>query len=402
MTAVASAAAPGGTHGAPAAEDFDVIRTEVRRLCDKYGNPYWRSLEPDRYPEDFVAELTAQGWLGALIPEEYGGGGLSLAGASVILEEISASGGNPSACHAQMYVMGTLLRHGSEAQKRRYLPPIAEGRSRLQAFGVTEPAAGSETTAIRTRADRHGDTWRINGQKIWTSRALHSDLMLLLARTAPPGEFAERTSGLSVFIFELRGTDGELVPGLTINPIPTMMNHNTTEVFLDDVVIGADALIGTEGMGFSHILDGMNAERILIAAECIGDGRFFLDRASEYARQREVFGRPIGMNQGVQFPLAKAYANLQAADLMRWKAADLFDRGEPCGAEANMAKMLASEASWEAGNAALNTHGGFGFAVEYDIERKLRETRLYQVAPVNNNLVLAFIAQKCLGLPRSY
>ncbi len=402
MTAVASATAPGGTHGAPAAEDFDVIRTEVRRLCDKYGNPYWRSLEPDRYPEDFVAELTAQGWLGALIPEEYGGGGLSLAGASVILEEISASGGNPSACHAQMYVMGTLLRHGSEAQKQRYLPQIAEGRSRLQAFGVTEPAAGSETTAIRTRADRHGDTWRINGQKIWTSRALHSDLMLLLARTAPPGEFAERTSGLSVFIFELRGTDGELVPGLTINPIPTMMNHNTTEVFLDDVVIGADALIGTEGMGFSHILDGMNAERILIAAECIGDGRFFLDRASEYARQREVFGRPIGMNQGVQFPLAKAYANLQAADLMRWKAADLFDRGEPCGAEANMAKMLASEASWEAGNAALNTHGGFGFAVEYDIERKLRETRLYQVAPVNNNLVLAFIAQKCLGLPRSY
>ena len=402
MTAVASAAAPGGTHGAPAAEDFDVIRTEVRRLCDKYGNPYWRSLEPDRYPEDFVAELTTQGWLGALIPEEYGGAGLSLAGASVILEEISASGGNPSACHAQMYVMGTLLRHGSEAQKQRYLPPIAEGRSRLQAFGVTEPAAGSETTAIRTRADRHGDTWRINGQKIWTSRALHSDLMLLLARTAPPGEFAERTSGLSVFIFELRGTDGELVPGLTINPIPTMMNHNTTEVFLDDVVIGADALIGTEGMGFSHILDGMNAERILIAAECIGDGRFFLDRASEYARQREVFGRPIGMNQGVQFPLAKAYANLQAADLMRWKAADLFDRGEPCGAEANMAKMLASEASWEAGNAALNTHGGFGFAVEYDIERKLRETRLYQVAPVNNNLVLAFIAQKCLGLPRSY
>ena len=402
MTAVASAAAPGGTHGAPAAEDFDVIRTEVRRLCDKYGNPYWRSLEPDRYPEDFVAELTARGGRGALIPEEYGGGGLSLAGASVILEEISASGGNPSACHAQMYVMGTLLRHGSEAQKQRYLPQIAEGRSRLQAFGVTEPAAGSETTAIRTRAERHGDTWRINGQKIWTSRALHSDLMLLLARTAPPGGFAERTSGLSVFIFELRGTDGELVPGLTINPIPTMMNHNTTEVFLDDVVIGADALIGTEGMGFSHILDGMNAERILIAAECIGDGRFFLDRASEYARQREVFGRPIGMNQGVQFPLAKAYANLQAADLMRWKAADLFDRGEPCGAEANMAKMLASEASWEAGNAALNTHGGFGFAVEYDIERKLREPRLYQVAPVNNNLVLAFIAQKCLGLPRSY
>ncbi len=397
-----SAVAPAPPHAVAAAEDFEMIRTEVRRLCDKYGNAYWRELEPDRYPEEFVAELTEQGWLGALIPEEYGGGGLSLAGASVILEEISASGGNPSACHAQMYVMGTLLRHGSAAQKQRYLPRIADGRLRLQAFGVTEPAAGSETTAIRTRAEREGDTWRINGQKIWTSRALHSDLMILLARTSPPGQSDDRTSGLSVFIFELRGPDGEMLPGLTINPIPTMMNHNTTEVFFDDVVIDGEALVGTEGMGFSHILDGMNAERILIAAECIGDGRFFLDRASEYARQREVFGRPIGKNQGVQFPLAKAYANLQAADLMRWKAADLFDRGEPCGAEANMAKMLASEASWEAGNAALNTHGGFGFAVEYDIERKLRETRLYQVAPVNNNLVLAFIAQKCLGLPKSY
>ena len=397
-----SAVAPAPPHAVAAAEDFEMIRTEVRRLCDKYGNAYWRELEPDRYPEEFVAELTEQGWLGALIPEEYGGGGLSLAGASVILEEISASGGNPSACHAQMYVMGTLLRHGSAAQKQRYLPRVADGRLRLQAFGVTEPAAGSETTAIRTRAEREGDTWRINGQKIWTSRALHSDLMILLARTSVPGQAADRTSGLSVFIFELRGPNGELVPGLTINPIPTMMNHNTTEVFFDNVVIDSDALVGTEGMGFSHILDGMNAERILIAAECIGDGRFFLDRASEYARQREVFGRSIGKNQGVQFPLAKAYANLQAADLMRWKAADLFDRGEPCGAEANMAKMLASEASWEAGNAALNTHGGFGFAVEYDIERKLRETRLYQVAPVNNNLVLAFIAQKCLGLPKSY
>ena len=402
MTAVVSPAASPFTGDTETAEDFEMIRSEVRRLCDKYGNSYWRGLEPDLYPEEFVAELTAHGWLGALIPAEYGGGGLSLAGASVILEEISASGGNPSACHAQMYVMGTLLRHGSAAQKERYLPRIASGRLRLQAFGVTEPAAGSETTAIRTRADRDGDTWRINGQKIWTSRALHSDLMLLLARTQPPGGFEDRTRGLSVFIFRLRGADGGLVPGLTINPIPTMMNHNTTEVFFDDVVIGADALVGTEGMGFSHILDGMNAERILIAAECIGDGRFFLDRASDYARQREVFGRPIAMNQGVQFPLAKAYANLQAADLMRWRAADLFDRGRPCGAEANMAKMLASEASWEAGNAALNTHGGFGFAVEYDIERKLRETRLYQVAPVNNNLVLSFIAQKCLGLPRSY
>lgn len=382
-------------------DDFDTIRTEIRRLCDRFGNEYWRGLEPDRYPDEFVADLTEHGWLAALIPEQYGGGGLSLAGASVILEEISASGGNPSACHAQMYVMGTLLRHGSDEQKQQYLPQIAEGTLRLQAFGVTEPVAGSETTAIRTRAERDGDTWRINGQKIWTSRALHSDLMILLARTAPADE-TDRVGGLSVFLLRLRDDDGELIPGLTINPIPTWMNHNTTEVFFDDVVIPADALVGTEGMGFRHILDGMNAERILIAAECVGDGKFFLERASSYAREREVFGRPIGSNQGVAFPLAQAYANLQAADLMRWKAAEMFDRSEPCGVEANMAKMLASNASWEAGNAALNTHGGFGFAVEYDIERKLRETRLYQVAPINNNLVLAFVAQKCLGLPKSY
>ncbi len=383
-------------------EDFEMIRSEVRRLCDKYGNEYWRGLEPDRYPEDFVKELTTQGWLGSLIPEEYGGGGLSLAGASVILEEIAASGGNPAVCHAQMYVMGTLLRHGSEEQRQHYLPQIADGRKRLQAFGVTEPVAGSDTSAIRTRAERHGDTWRINGQKIWTSRALYSDLMILLARTTPTDEADGRFDGLSVFILELRDDDGGLIDGLTINPIATWMNHNTTEVFFDDVVIPANALVGTQGNGFRHILTGMNAERILIAAECIGDGRFFLERGSAYAREREVFGRPIGMNQGVQFPLAKAYANLAAADLMRWKAANLFDSDKPCGAEANMAKMLASEASWEAGNAALNTHGGFGFATEYDIERKLRETRLYQVAPVNNNLVLAFVAQKCLGLPKSY
>ena len=382
--------------------DFDDIRFEVRRLCDRYGNEYWRGLEPDKYPTEFVTELTNQGWLGSLIPEEYGGGGLSLAGASVILEEISASGGNPSACHAQMYVMGTLLRHGSDEQKQHYLPQVADGRKRLQAFGVTEPAAGSETTAIRTRAERDGDIWRINGQKIWTSRAMQSDLMILLARTTPIEDVDNRLGGISVFIVEMRDDDGELIPGLTINPIPTMMNHNTNEVFFDNVEIPADSLIGTEGMGFRHILDGMNAERILISAECIGDGRFFLDRASAYANEREVFGRPIGMNQGVQFPLAKAYANLQAANLMRWQAANLFDAGESCGAEANMAKMLASEASWEAGNAAVNTHGGFGFAVEYDIERKLRETRLYQVAPINNNLVLAFVAQKCLGLPKSY
>jgi len=383
-------------------QDFDDIRTEVRRLCDRYGNEYWRGLEPDRYPTEFVQELTDQGWLGSLIPEEYGGGGLSLAGASVILEEISASGGNPSACHAQMYVMGTLLRHGSADQKAHYLPQVADGRKRLQAFGVTEPTAGSETTAISTRAVRDGDVWRINGQKIWTSRARQSDLMILLARTTPADAVTNRVEGLSVFIVEMRTESGELIPGLTINPIETMMNHNTNEVYFDDVEIPAEALIGTEGMGFRHILDGMNAERILIAAECIGDGRFFLDRASNYANERHVFGRPIGVNQGVQFPLAKAYANLRAADLMRWQAANLFDRGESCGAEANMAKMLASEASWEAGNAAVQTFGGFGFASEYDIERKLRETRLYQVAPINNNLVLAFVAQKCLGLPKSY
>ena len=383
-------------------DDFDDIRVEVRRLCDKYGNEYWRGLEPDRYPTEFVTELTTQGWLGSLIPEAYGGGGLSLAGASVILEEISASGGNPSACHAQMYVMGTVLRHGSEEQKQHYLPQVADGRKRLQAFGVTEPTAGSETTAITTRAERDGDTWRINGQKIWTSRAEHSDLMVLLARTTPADQVTNRTEGLSVFLIEMRDDAGDLIRGLTINPIKTLMNHNSTEVFFDDVVIPAKALIGTEGMGFRHILDGMNAERILIAAECIGDGRFFLDKASAYANEREVFGRPIGMNQGVAFPLAKAYANVQAADLMRWKAANLFDAGQSCAAEANMAKMLASEASWEAGNAAVQTFGGFGFAEEYDIERKLRETRLYQVAPINNNLVLAFVAQKCLGLPKSY
>ena len=382
--------------------DFDDIRFEVRRLCDKYGNEYWRGLEPDNYPTEFVQELTDQGWLGSLIPEEYGGGGLSLAGASVILEEISASGGNPSACHAQMYVMGTLLRHGSDDQKQHYLPQVADGRKRLQAFAVTEPAAGSETTAIRTRAERDGDVWRINGQKIWTSRAMQSDLMVLLARTTPVDEVEDRLGGISVFIVEMRDDNGDLIPGLTINPIPTMMNHNTNEVFFDNVEISADSLIGTEGLGFRHILDGMNAERILISAECVGDGRFFLEKASAYANEREVFGRPIGMNQGVQFPLAKAYANLEAANLMRWKAANMFDDGKSCGAEANMAKMLASEASWEAGNAAVNTHGGFVFAVEYDIERKLRETRLYQVAPINNNLVLAFIAQKCLGLPKSY
>ena len=383
-------------------EQHDVIRAEVRRLCDKYGNEYWRGLEPSTYPEEFVTELTSQGWLGALIPEQYGGGGLSLGGASVILEEISASGGNPGACHAQMYVMGTVLRHGSAEQKAHYLPLVANGEKRLQAFGVTEPGAGSNTTAIRTRAERDGDVYRVSGQKIWTSRAEHSDLMVLLARTTPIEEVEDRLDGLSVYLIEMRNDDGSLIDGLTINPIETMMNHSTTEVFFDGVEIPADSLVGTEGQGFRHILDGMNAERILIASECIGDGRFFIDRASEYARDRVVFDRPIGQNQGVQFPLAKAHIQIQAADLMRWKAADLYDLGEPHGAEANMAKLLASEASWAAGNAAVDTHGGFGFAAEYDIERKLRETRLYQVAPISNNLVLAFVGEKVLGLPKSY
>lgn len=378
-------------------EEYESIRTEVRRLCDKYGNEYWRGLEPDKYPAEFVDELTRQGWLGALIPEEYGGGGLPLRGACVVLEEIAASGGNPSACHAQMYIMGTLLRHGTEDQKRRYLPAIASGDLRLQAFGVTEPVAGSETARIRTRAERVPEGWRINGQKIWTSRALYSDLMIVLARTTPYEDVAKKTDGMSVFLVDLREATG-----ITIRPIPTMMNHNTTEVFFDDVVVPADALVGQEGMGFRHILDGMNAERILIASECIGDGRFFLDRAVAYANTREVFGRPIGANQGVQFPLARAYASLSAADLMRKKAADLFDAGKPCGTEANMSKLLASEASWAAANACLDTHGGFGFAAEYDIERKFRETRLYQVAPLNNNLILAYVGQNVLGLPRSY
>ena len=378
-------------------EEYETIRTEVRRLCDKFGNAYWRGLEPDRYPAEFVDELTRQGWLGALIPEEYGGGALPLAGACVIVEEIAASGGNPSACHAQMYVMGTLLRHGTADQKQRYLPAIAAGDLRLQAFGVTEPEAGSETARIRTRAVRTDDGWLINGQKIWTSRALYSDLMILLARTTPYDEVEKKSDGMSVFLIDLREAQG-----ITIRPIATMMNHNTTEVYFDDVLIPHDALVGTEGMGFRHILDGMNAERLLIASECIGDGRFFLDRAVAYANERQVFGRPIGANQGVQFPLARAYAALAGADLMRKKGAALFDAGKPCGTEANLAKMMASEASWAAGNACLDTHGGFGFAVEYDIERKFRETRLYQVAPINNNLVLAYVGQNVLGLPRSY
>ena len=381
----------------PGAPEHADLRAGIRQICADFTGAYWRDLEPDSYPEAFVAALTESGFLAALIPQEYGGGGATLTEASIILEEISASGGNPSACHAQMYVMGTVLRHGSAEQKQRVLPDIAAGTLRLQAFGVTEPEAGSQTTSITTRAERIEAGWRINGQKIWTSRARYSDLMLLLARTTPAAECAKPTDGLSVFLFDMRD-----LPGLVIKPIRTMMNHNTTEVFFDDVVIPADALIGEAGKGFRYILDGMNAERILIAAECIGDGRFVLDRAVDYASNRVVFDRPIGANQGVQFPLARAYAALRAADLVRFEAARRYDTGQSCAAEANMAKLLASEASWAAANAALDAHGGFGFAVEFDIERKFRETRLYQVAPINNNLVLAYLGQHVLGLPKSY
>jgi acyl-CoA dehydrogenase len=381
-------------------DELGEIRAAVRELCDRFPGEYWRGLEPDTYPEEFVRALTEHGWLAALIPEDYGGAGLSLTAASVILEEINASGGNAGACHAQMYTMGTILRHGSEEQKRRYLPRIASGELRLQAFGVTEPGAGSDTTQITTTATRENGSWVVRGQKIWTSRALHSDLMLLLARTTPADEVEKRTLGLSTFLVDMKRArdDGTM----TIRPIKTLMNHATTEIFLDGVVVPDEDLVGEEGLGFRYILDGMNAERVLIAAECIGDGRWFVDKARAYASERVVFGRPIGANQGVQFPLAQAFAQLEAADLMRYKAAWLFEQGLPCGAEANMAKLLAAEASWQAANACLDTHGGFGFAEEYDVERKFRETRLYKVAPVSNNLILAYLGQHVLGMPRSY
>jgi acyl-CoA dehydrogenase len=379
-------------------EELLEIRRSVRELCSRFPGEYWRSLEPDRYPDEVVRALTEHGWLAALVPQEYGGAGLGLTAASVILEEINASGGNAAACHAQMYTMGTLLRHGSVEQKQRYLPRIAAGELRLQAFGVTEPTAGSDTTHIETTARRVGDAYVIRGQKIWTSRALHSDLMLLLTRTTPLDQVERRSDGMSVFLVDMRAAGDRL----TVRPIETMMNHATTEVFLDDVEVPADALVGEEGEGFRYILDGMNAERILLAAECIGDGRWFVEKAVRYANERVVFGRPIGANQGVQFPLARAHAAIEAADLVRYRAASLFEQGLPCGAEANMAKLLASEASWQAANACLDTHGGAGFAKEYDVERKFRETRLYSVAPVSNNLVLAYIAQHVLGLPRSY
>ena len=378
---------------------YPEIRTAVREICGRFGDAYWREQDRlRRYPSEFVDALTSAGWLAALIPERYGGSGLGVAEASVVLEEIQRQGGNAAACHAQMYVMGTLLRHGSEEQKERYLPAIASGKLRLQAFGVTEPTAGSETTRIRTSAELRGDRYVVNGQKIWTSRFEQSDLMLLLARTTPYDELQDKTKGLSVFVVDLR-TAGDHIEA---RPIQAMVNHSTNEVFIRDLEVPAGDRIGEEGMGFRYIIDGWNAERILIAAECVGDARWFIDRAAAYAKARVVFGRPIGQNQGVQFPIAKAHTATEAADLMRWKAARLFDAGDPCGPEANMAKYLASEASWEAANVCLDTHGGFGFAAEYDVERKFRETRLYKVAPINNNLVLAYVAQHVLGLPKSY
>ena len=381
-------------------EELREIRAAVRELCSRFPGEYWRELEPDRYPTEFVQALTADGWLAALIPEEYGGAGLALTAASVILEEINASGCNSGACHAQMYIMGTILRHGSDEQKRRYLPAIASGELRLQASGVTEPSAGSDTTSLQTTAIRVDGGFAVTGQKIWTSRAEHSDLMLLLARTTPADEVAKKTDGLSTFLVDMKAA---LAAGtMTIRPIRTLMNHATTEIFLDQVFVPEENLVGEEGSGFRYILDGMNAERVLIAAECIGDGRWFIEKASAYASERVVFGRPIGANQGVQFPIALAHAQIQAADLMRYKAAWLYEQGLPCGAEANMAKLLGAEASWAAANACLDTHGGFGFAEEYDVERKFRETRLYKVAPVSNNLILAYVGQHVLGMPRSY
>jgi len=376
------------------------LRAAVGELCRSFPDAYWRELDAKRaYPEAFVKALTDAGYLAALIPEEYGGSGLGIADASVILEEINHSGANAGACHAQMYTMGTLLKHGSEAQKREYLPKIASGELRLQAFGVSEPTTGSDTTQLKTMAVRTGDRYVVRGQKIWISRAEHSDLLLLIARTTPIDQVKKRTEGLSVFLVDIRVAVGK---GLTIRPIRTMMNHATTELFFDDLEIPASALIGEEGRGFRYLLDGLNAERILIAAECVGDGRWFLERATKYANDRVVFGRPIGQNQGVQFPIARAHVNVEAANLMRVRAADLFDRGEPCGAEANMAKLLAADASWEAANVAVQTYGGFGFAEDYDIERKFRETKLYQVAPISTNLILAYVAEHVLGLPRSY
>ena len=387
----------------PAAPDTELhqdLRNAVGELCRRFPDSYWRDLDREEaYPQEFVKTLTDAGYLAALIPEEYGGSGLGIMEASIILEEVNRSGGNSAACHAQMYIMGTLLRHGSEAQKREYLPKIANGELRLQAFGVTEPTTGTDTTQLKTMAVRDGDRYIVNGQKVWISRAEYSDLMLLIARTTPLEEVKKKTEGLSVFLVDLRTAVGN---GVTIRPLRAMMNHATTEVFFDNLEVPAENRVGEEGRGFRYLIDGLNAERILIAAECVGDGRWFVERAVGYANERIVFNRPIGKNQGVQFPIARAHVNVEAADLMRMRAAELFDAGRPCGAEANMAKLLAADASWEAANVALQTHGGFGFAEDYDVERKFRETRLYQVAPISTNLILSYVAEHVLGLPRSF
>ena len=376
------------------------LRAAIKEICSGFPDSYWRQLDADRgYPEAFVKVLTDAGFLAALIPESFGGSGLGIVEASIILEEINRSGGNAGACHAQMYIMGTVLRHGSDEQKARYLPRIASGELRLQAFAVTEPTTGTDTTQLQTTAVRRGDTYVVNGQKLWISRAEHSDLMLLIARTTPLDQIVKKTDGLSVFLVDLTRAVGR---GLTIRPIRTMMNHATTEVFFDNVEVPAENLIGEEGRGFRYLIDSLNAERILIAAECVGDGRWFIERSCSYAKERVVFNRPIGQNQGIQFPLARAHVNVESADLMRMKAADLFDSGRPCGAEANMAKLLAADASWEAANVAVQTHGGFGFAEDYAIERKFRETRLYQVAPISTNLILSYVGEHVLGLPRSF
>ena len=384
----------------PRFEQFADYRRAVRELCAQFGSDYWQSVDKSaEYPDAFVKALTDAGWLAALIPEHYGGGGLTVTEASVILEEINRSGANSGACHAQMYIMGALLRHGSDEQKQQYLPDIAAGRLRLQSFAVTEPTTGTDTTKTRTTAVRSGGRYIVNGQKVWTSRMQHSDLMLLLARTTPLADVKKKTEGLSIFLVDLRGAAEK---GMTVRPIRNMVNHETNEVFFEDFEVPADNLIGEEGKGFRYILDGMNAERILIAAECIGDGYWFIDRARSYANERVVFDRPIGQNQGIQFPIARAYANVRAADLMRYEAARLFDVGKPAGAEANLAKLLAADASWEAANVCLQTFGGFGFAADYDVERKFRETRLYQVAPISTNLILSYLGEHVLGMPRSF
>ncbi|BCQ52467.1 acyl-CoA dehydrogenase family protein [Burkholderia gladioli] len=379
---------------------FQDIRDAIRDLCGQFPAEYFRKIDEARaYPAEFVDALTKAGWLAALIPQEYGGSGLGLTEASVIMEEINRNGGNSGACHGQMYNMGTLLRHGSAAQKDRYLPKIASGELRLQSMGVTEPTTGTDTTKIKTTAVRRGDRYVVNGQKVWISRVQHSDLMILLARTTPLAEVGKKSEGMSIFIVDLHEAIGR---GMTVQPIPNMVNHETNELFFDNLEIPAENLIGEEGQGFRYILDGLNAERTLIAAECIGDGYWFVDKVSQYAKDRVVFGRPIGQNQGVQFPIARSYINVEAASLMRFEAARRFDAHEPCGAQANMAKLLAADASWEAANACLQFHGGFGFACEYDVERKFRETRLYQVAPISTNLILSYVAEHILGLPRSF